>query len=203
MIKIGITGGIGSGKSIVSELIRIKGIPCYNADIQSKILLETNESVQFQLKQLLGEDIYKNGKLDRSLMASKIFKDSRLLSEVNRIIHPAVFKDFEQWSSLRKTSVIALESAILFESAIDAKVDFIVSVMAPLDLRIERVMQRDHITRESVRDRIRNQMPEEEKGKRSDFILVNDGKQAIIPQLNKILAEIGVNGEGRVEKKNL
>jgi dephospho-CoA kinase len=190
MIKLGITGGIGSGKSIVSELLQIKGIPCYNADMRSKMLLNTNPQIQSQLKKLLGQDIYKDGKLDRTLMASLIFTDKQLLSEINSMIHPVVFEDFLQWSNSQKTQLVASETAILFESGFDKFVDLILVVSAPLELRISRAMKRDNISRNAVCDRIKNQLPETEKEKKADFILINDDKSAVIPQLNYILDNI-------------
>ena len=189
MIKIGITGGIGSGKSVVSELMRIMNIPVYNADDASKNILETNLPIQEKLKKLLGENVFSDGKLNKTLMASMIFNNPTLLSGVNEIIHPAVFSDFEQWTLRQKSNIVACESAIIFESGMNSLLDYIITVSAPEKIRIERTMQRDNATEEQVMNRIKNQLTDEERAELSDFVLVNDGRRAVIPQLREILSQ--------------
>jgi dephospho-CoA kinase len=190
MIKTGITGGIGSGKSTVSELMRIMHIPVYNADDASKNILKTNQLIQEKLKKLLGESIFSGGELNKAQMASLIFNNPDLLSKVNAIIHPAVFDDFEKWSNNQKSEIVACESAIIFESGMNHYLDCIIMVSAPVEIRIKRAMLRDNVKEEQIMKRIKNQLPDEEKVKLSDFILVNDDRHAIIPQLNKILKQI-------------
>ncbi|MDR1729608.1 MAG: dephospho-CoA kinase [Prevotellaceae bacterium] len=190
MIKIGITGGIGSGKSVVSECLRIMRIPVYNADEASRHILQTNSFIRDRLKNLLGPDIFSNGELNRAKMASLIFNDPGLLSQTNAIIHPAVFDDFNRWSDSRHSMIVACESAIVFESGMNRFLDFVITVSAPAKIRIERTKLRDSVTDEQVMNRIKNQLPDEQRTNLSDFVLVNDNRQAIIPQLHKILQEI-------------
>ena len=190
MIKIGITGGIGSGKSIVSRLMKIRHIPVYNADDASKNILKTNQPIREKLKKLLGESIFSGEELNKAQMASLIFNNPDLLSKVNAIIHPAVFDDFEKWCNNQQSNMVACESALIFESGMNQYMDHIIMVSAPLKIRIERAMLRDNATEEQIKRRIKNQLPDEEKAKLSDFILVNDDRHAIIPQLNKILDQI-------------
>jgi len=190
MIKIGITGGIGSGKSIVSELMRIRHIPVYNADDASKNILKTNQLIREKLKKLLGEHIFSGEELNKAQMASLIFNNPDLLSNVNAIIHPAVFDDFEKWCNNQPSNMVACESALIFESGMNHYLNHIIMVSAPIKIRIERAMLRDNAKEEQIMKRIKNQLPDEEKIKLSDFILVNDDRHAIIPQLNKILEQI-------------
>lgn len=190
MIKVGITGGIGSGKSVVAELMQVMGIPVYNADNKSKKILETNPRIQDKLKKLLGDDIFRDGILNKPLMASLIFNNPELLSHTNSIIHPAVLQDFEAWSNTQTSAIVACESALVFESGINRLLNSVITVSAPLELRIKRATSRDNADENQIRNRIKNQMPEEEKAKRSDFVLVNDGEKAIIPQLHRILEAI-------------
>ena len=190
-MRLGITGGIGSGKSIVSEVLKIKGIPVYNADEEAKRLMIEDGELRSQLMQLLGNDIYfADGTLDKKRIASMIFSNQNLLTQVNHTVHPAVGKDFLRWEQTemqKSPKIIALESAILFESKLDIKFDKTLLVYAPLDVRIKRVMKRDTATLEQVQARVRNQSEEEDKRTKADFIIENGNLQAILPQINQIL----------------
>ena len=186
--KIGITGGIGSGKSVVSDLLRLQGIPVYNADTASKSLLVTDEKLISSLKVLLGEDIYQGGVLDKKRMASLIFSDKELLEKVNALIHPAVIADFERWANRQKASLLACESALIFESKMNSLFDAVVMVYAPESVRLRRAMLRDTATEEQVKSRIQNQLSDEVKKSISDYVIVNDDKQALLPQLKELLA---------------
>lgn len=190
-MRLGITGGIGSGKSIVSEVLRIKGIPVYNADEEAKRLMIEDGKLRSQLMQLLGNDIYfADGTLDKKRIASMIFSNQNLLTQVNHTVHPAVGKDFLRWEQTemqKSPKIIALESAILFESKLDIKFDKMLLVYAPLDIRIKRVMKRDTATLEQVQARVRNQSEEGDKRTKADFIIENGNLQAILPQINQIL----------------
>ena len=190
MIKIGITGGIGSGKSVVSELMKIMRIPVYNADDASKNILKTNPFIQEELKKWLGEEIFSNGELNKAKMASLIFNDPDLLSKTNAIIHPIVFNDFNLWSNSQLSDIVACESALIFESGMNRFLDYTITVSAPMKIRIERAKLRDNTSEKQIMNRIKNQLLEEEKVKLSDFVLVNDDRQAIIPQLRKMLEQI-------------
>ncbi|MBR5694966.1 MAG: dephospho-CoA kinase [Paludibacteraceae bacterium] len=187
MKHIGITGGIGSGKSVVSEVFSRMGIPAYNADNASKLLISTRKDLITALKKILGSDIYVHGSLDKKKMAQLIFNDKELLTRVNSIIHPAVIEDFKIWSESQMATSVACETAILFESGMDKLVDIKITVTAPLETRIRRCVTRDGLTEEQIRARINNQMDDEERIRRSDFVIINDEKHAIIPQIKEII----------------
>ena len=187
MIKIGITGGIGSGKSIVSSLFNVTNIPVYVADDKSKLLTNNSADIRKKLKSLFGEDIYMNDSLDGKRLASLIFTNEELLKKVNSILHPVVKKDFQHWVSKQISKYCALESAILFESGFDRDVDFILMVYAPVSLRLTRTMLRDGVTEADVMKRMNRQMPDELKRKQADFVIVNDGVQPLIPQFDQFI----------------
>lgn len=187
MIRIGITGGMGAGKSVISEMMRCLGIPVYDADIASKKILNSNTKVKTQLIELLGEEIFSNGQLNRPLMAQLIFNNNELLLKTNAIIHPAVFEDFIAWSEAQNKEVVACETAILFESGMVSYFDSILMVSAPLEIRIERCIKRNKFTREQVMERIAKQMDESKKIELSDFVIDNDNRKALYPQLKNFL----------------
>lgn len=187
MIRIGITGGMGAGKSVISEMMRCLGIPVYDADIASKKILNSNTKVKTQLIELLGEEIFSNGQLNRPLMAQLIFNNNELLLKTNGIIHPAVFEDFIAWSETQNKEVVACETAILFESGMVSYFDSILMVSAPLEIRIERCIKRNNFTREQVLERIAKQMDESKKTELSDFVIDNDNRKALYPQLKNFL----------------
>lgn len=187
MIRIGITGGMGAGKSVISEMMRCLGIPVYDADIASKKILNSNTKVKTQLIELLGEEIFFNGQLNRPLMAQLIFNNNELLLKTNAIIHPAVFEDFIAWSETQNKEVVACETAILFESGMVSYFDSILMVSAPLEIRIERCIKRNKFTREQVLERIAKQMDESKKIELSDFVIDNDNRKALYPQLKNFL----------------
>ena len=187
MIKIGVTGGIGSGKSVVSSLLAMSGIPVFTADDESKHLTDTSTEVQKKLKSLFGDDIYINETLDRRRLASLIFADNTLLKKANSIIHPVVREVFRKWVKEQTSGYCIMESAILFESGFDKEVDIILMIYAPVEVRMTRVMQRDGMTEAEVMKRMNRQMPDELKRKQSDFVIINDGVQALIPQIEEFI----------------
>lgn len=191
MILIGITGGIGTGKSIIAEILRKKNIPVYDTDTEAKRLMNLDPTVKGKLTSLLGRDIYlSNGSLDKPRMATKIFNDASLLTKVNEIVHPAVFLDFQRWATSANQSIIGVESAILFESGMHRLLSRTILVTAPIDVRIKRVMRRDHTDVAKIQSRINNQSSDKEKKALCDFIIVNDGKTPILPQINNILQQL-------------
>ena len=191
MIKLGITGGIGAGKSVVASFLKATGIPVYIADDESKKLTSTSPRIKAQLIKLFGENLYAGGILNKALLASLIFENKDNLRVVNSIIHPEVMSDFEAWAMKHADKkLIAMEAAILFESGFDKTMDFIVTVTAPQEERIERLLKRNNVPREEILSRMSNQLPEEEKCKRSDFVIYNDNDRAIIPQIGNILDSI-------------
>lgn len=189
MTTIGITGGIGSGKSVVSALFRVSGVPVYDADSESKRLLVTSSDIRRSLTALLGSAIYRpdDGTLDRALMASLIFRDADLLRRVNAIIHPAVGHHFDDWRRRLTSPLCALESAILFESGFDRRADLRLMVYAPEPIRLQRVMARDGAAEADVRRRMAGQWSDERKAALSDAVITNDGTSALIPQVETFL----------------
>lgn len=191
---LGITGGIGSGKSTISKLISLYGIPVYIADIESKKLTATSPSIREKLIEAFGENLYNGNILNKQLFASIIFNDKQKLEIANKIIHPEVEANFNEWCSKRTHyPILAKESAILFESGFNRLVDKIVMVYTPLEERIERVMKRDGVTRELVMERISSQMSDEEKASKADFIIRNDENTFVIPQIDSLLSELRQN----------
>ena len=183
MKKIGITGGIGSGKSVVSNLFTLEGIPVYRADDESKRLTDTSLVIREKLTALIDDSIYSNDKLDRQRLATLIFDDEALLKKVNGIIHPEVKRDFRQWVEKQVSDCCALESAILFESNFEQEVDAILLVCAPVELRLKRVQLRDGVSEAEVLKRMNRQLPDEIKRQKADFVIINDDLQPLIPQV--------------------
>jgi len=194
MLKLGITGGIGSGKSTISQLLELFGIPVYCADVESKKLTAASPVIKSKLIDVFGEKIYEGGVLNKPLLASYIFNDDEKLRLVNNIIHPEVAKHFEEWLDAHSAyPVVGHEAAILFESGLNILLDKIVLVYAPPEVRIERVMQRDGVAKQKVIERMNNQMPDEEKIKLSDFVIKNDGTISLISQVENMLKEFNYN----------
>ena len=185
MITIGLTGGIGSGKSVVASLLELYGMSVYIADKESKRLLTFSPLIRKRLTALLGSSIYDAGGLNRSLMASLIFKDNKLLEQVNAVIHPEVARHFKAWASRQTTNFVVLESAILFESGFNHLTDICLLVYAPRELRIKRVMERNKITEQEVLQRMQHQIPDEEKRILADYVIHNDDIHAVIPQVER------------------
>lgn len=191
MVKIGITGGIGSGKSIVSMLFQLHGIPVYNADIETKKLNNTSPIIREQLIENFGADVYVNNLLDKKKFANIIFNDPQKLKIANAIIHPEVLKHFTDWCAQHSDqSIVAMEAAILFESNFHIHLDKVVTVYSPLNLRVERVSQRDNISKDMVDSRIQHQMPEKEKIGMAEYVIVNDYKNSLIEQVENLIEDI-------------
>ena len=191
MIRIAITGGIGSGKSYVSDLLEKRGIPIYNADNESKRLTVTDVNIREGLIELLGEEVYQEGMLNKPLLASYLFASSENAAKVNGIIHPRVKADFLQWVDVhRHVGVVGLESAILYESGFDDVVDAVVMVYAPKSLRLQRAMKRDQASETQVRARMAAQMDDEEKRRRADYVVMNDGSISLEEQLDVLVEHL-------------
>ena len=171
---IGLTGGIGSGKSTVAFMFKKLGVPIYSSDVEANILMENSKEIQNSLIQLLGRKAYLYGRLNRAFVASKVFNDTNLLSKLNAIVHPAVKTHFESWLSKQKSVYVIKEVAILFEMNSQNNFDYIISVVAPLKDRVQRVVQRDGKSESDVYSIIRNQLPDADKIKFSDFIIHNN-----------------------------
>lgn len=184
MLKIGITGGIGSGKTTVCQVFEALSIPVFNADEVAKMIMVSDRDLVKGIKLAFGEKAYfNNGELNRKFLSDIVFNDSQALQMLNELVHPAAIRAFDEWA-LKQTSKYCLhEAAILFESGAYKSCDKSILVYAPEDLRIQRVINRDGVSEQEVRARIDKQMPEDEKEKLADFVILNDGKTAIIPQV--------------------
>lgn len=190
MISIGITGGIGSGKSVVTRILSSMGIPCYIADDAAKSLYDTDPVLQQDMVQIFGENIFPNGNLDKAALAKLVFQDKDKLQALNALVHPAVGRDFLAWKSRQNSHIVAFESALLFRSSTGLQFDKTICVSAPEALRIERVCARNQIKPQEVKARIQHQMPQDEMEKRSDFVIINDDIRAILPQIQTILKQL-------------
>ena len=191
MIKVGITGGIGSGKSLICQVFSHLGVPVYFADEAAKNLMDYDAEIIKGMTGVFGATIYEGGKLNRPKLAGLIFNDPKLLADVNRIIHPGVMHNFSEWcSSFTSIPFVIHESAILFESNTCKLFDHIILVTAPEEIRIRRVLGRPGMTRETILGIMKNQLPEEEKIVRSHFVIKNDETTLILPLILSIYTEI-------------
>lgn len=188
MLKVGLTGGIGSGKSTVARIFETIGIPVYYADDRAKRLMVEDPALIAGIKALFGEEAYlDDGTLNRAFIGQLAFSEPALLKKLEGLVHPAVFEDGNRWHKAQQNVPYTLkEAALLIESGNFKTLDKLITVTAPLELRIERVMLRDQVTRESVEARIRQQMPEEEKVRLSDYVIYNDGAHRLINQVWEI-----------------
>lgn len=190
MKVVGITGGIGSGKSIICSVIEKIGFPVFYSDKEAKEILVSDKDVINKLTSLIGVELYKDGVFHKEVLANKIFNDPSIKDKVNHIIHPKVREKFSQWVNLQKSSIVFNEAAILFETGMYKNYDATVIVTAPKPIRINRAVKRDHTTKEAVENRIKNQWTDEDKIKLANFIIVNDDLTLVIPQLEKVLLSL-------------
>lgn len=194
MTIIGLTGGIGSGKTTVAKLFEALGIPIYIADDEAKRLMNSSKVIRRKLIKLFGEEAYTNNELNRPFLASKIFNDASLLAQMNGIVHPKVGMDFTRWLKKQTSPYVIKEAAIIFEHQKESEYDYIITVTASLEDKVARVLKRDNTTKSKIMDIIKNQMSDEEKIEKSDFVIVNDTledteKQVLITH-NKILQKL-------------
>ncbi|MDP3916059.1 MAG: dephospho-CoA kinase [Bacteroidota bacterium] len=195
MIKVGITGGIGSGKSTACKVFSLLGIPVFEADIVAKQLMNTDPEIRSKLIDLFGTSVYLPvHTIDRKYLAGIVFNNASLLTQLSKIVHPEVHKSFENWCRNQQSPYILHESAILFETGFYKLMDKSIAVIANENQRIERVMKRDKITHELVKQRIKNQLNDEEKIKLADFVIGNNDHELIIPQIVEIDKKIRANG---------
>lgn len=188
---IGLTGGIGSGKSTVARYIQSKGYSVYFADNEAKKVMQTNDVIE-KIVDVFGEDVLDDGKINRKKLATIVFGDSNLLNTLNTIIHPAVSKDFESWREAQNSTLVFKEAAILFESGSNKDCDKIITITAPKDIRIQRVVQRDDINQEEVEKRMKHQWDEERKIAHSDYIIVNLNLHDTFKRVDEILNELDI-----------
>jgi len=184
-LQVGITGGIGAGKSVVAKFFSVLGVPVYNADERGKWILANDSVVINYIKQEFGEAALKEGKPDTRFLGTQVFNNAEKLQKLNSVIHPRVAEDYEQWLKKRSTVPYTIkEAAIMYESGSHKTVDKMIVVYAPLALRMKRVLKRDgHRTETDVQNIIEKQLPDEEKIKRADYVIYNDEQMLIIPQL--------------------
>ena len=173
-IVVGITGGIGSGKTTISNYFKTLGIPVYHADDEAKALMNRSKIIRRKLIGLFGEEAYKNDRLNRDYLRGKIFKDKMLLQQMNNIVHPKVKSHFERWAKKQNASYILKEVAIIFENNLQDQYNYIISVVADEKERIHRVVKRDNTSEASVKAIIANQLSDSEKIKKSDFVIYNN-----------------------------
>jgi len=174
MIVVGLTGGIGSGKTTVGSFFESYGIPIYIADKEAKGLMNRSKVIKRKLIELFGESAYENGQLNRTYLATKIFSDKELLSKMNAIIHPKVASHFKRWLKKQDAPYVIKEAAIIFENKLEHQYDYIITVVADEHLRLERVIKRDDTSVEKIKSIMRNQLTDNEKIKRSDFVIRNN-----------------------------
>ena len=186
MLKIGLTGGIGSGKSLVADLFTHLDIPIYNADQRAKKIMTDNIEVRENLIQLFGEKVYTKTSLNRKYLADIVFNNPDKLKTLNSIVHPAVRKDYNEWHNQQNASYTIREAAILFESGAYEDCDKIIAVNAEESLRVKRVVKRDGVTEEEVKRRIDNQWSDEQRTEKSDYMINNNEKEMLLPQVLKI-----------------
>ncbi|MCB0396084.1 MAG: dephospho-CoA kinase [Flavobacteriales bacterium] len=199
MLKVGLTGGIGSGKSLVSKIFLTLGVPVYFSDDAARKLTDTDPDLKQSIIALLGEQSYgPDGLMNRKWVAGKVFKDPALLQKLNMLVHPAVAVDFKQWLEARHdVSYVIREAAIHFESGAHKEMDVMITVSAPESLRIQRVMKRDGTMEKEVRSRLANQLTDEEREQRSQYVIRNNDHQLVIPQVLQIHENIKSTADQR------
>ena len=186
MLKIGITGSIGAGKSTVAGIFKVLGVPVFDADATAKNILNSDPILREQIIAAFGSETYKNGLLDRKYLATLVFNNPDQLAKLNALVHPATIKAANAWSKHweeQGSAYIVKEAALLFEAGTNVGLDFIIGVTAPEDLRIARVMARDHVSREEVLKRMQHQLDDTQKMERCTIVLDNNEKALLIPQV--------------------
>jgi dephospho-CoA kinase len=183
MLKIGLTGGIGSGKTTVSQIFSLLGISVFYADDVAKNIMNEDENLKQNITALFGEESYKANSLNRKYIADIVFNDAFKLEQLNALVHPVTIAAADNWMNEQTTPYVIKEAALMFESIAAAHLDYIIGVYAPQALRVQRVMHRDNIKREDVLARMNNQIDEDIKMKLCDFVIVNDEQQAVLPQV--------------------
>ncbi|MBE9509829.1 MAG: dephospho-CoA kinase [Bacteroidetes bacterium] len=187
MKKVGVTGGIGSGKSLVCKIFRCLNVPVFSADDEAKVLLETDPEIRLALTGFFGEELYLSGKLNKQMLAGLIFNDRKNIDIVNKAVHPAVLERFTEWVNFQtKSAYVIMEAAIIFETGTDRFLDKVINITAPEAIRIERVCKRDGVSKEKVIERINNQLTEKERKEKANINLVNDGRVMLLPQILEV-----------------
>jgi dephospho-CoA kinase len=186
LLKVGLTGGIGSGKSTVANIFKVLGIPVFDADSEAKKLMEEDSSLINSIKKEFGEESFFNGKLNRKYLAHIVFNDSFKLEKLNALVHPVTLAWADEWMQQQSSPYVIKEAALMFESSASAGVDVMIGVYAPQALRIHRTMQRNGLSRKEVLARMSKQIDEDIKMRLCDYVLVNDEQQLLLPQVLKL-----------------
>ncbi len=198
MLKVGITGGIGSGKTTAAQIFALLGVPVYDADAAAKKLMHAHAGLKAGIIQAFGEDAYVAGTLNRTYLSNIVFKDAEKLTLLNSLVHPVTLADADAWMQQQKTPYALKEAALIFETDAWKHLDLVIGVSSPLEIRIRRTMLRDHIDEAAVMSRINKQMPQAEKMQRCRFVLLNDEQHMLIPQvlqLHEQLTELAGGSE--------
>jgi len=197
MLRIGITGGIGSGKTTVARIFEVLGIPVYYADDAAKRLMNEDEVLQLKIIENFGPEVYENKQLNRTKLASLVFNDPQKLALLNTLVHPATIADAENWmknigheNNSSEIPFAIKEAALLFESGAQKNLDYVIGVNAPYKLRLQRAMKRDKLTKEAVESRLNKQMDETKKMNLCNFIITNDEEQLLIPQVEELYRKL-------------
>ena len=183
MVRVGLTGGIGSGKSTVAQIFEVLGIPVYYADVAAKKLMNEDAELRSAISTIFGKQAYANNILDRKYIASIVFSDPVKLELLNSIVHPATKKDGEAWMKQQTSPYAIHEAALIFEAKVSDRLDHVIGVSSPIELRIKRAMERDKVSRDEVLKRMDQQLDEDLKMNKCDFVLINDEQQLLIPQV--------------------
>ena len=186
MYKVGITGGIGAGKSTVCDLLRERGVAVYDSDSRAKQLMSEDVMLRAELIEAFGDAVYGASGLDRAYLAKSVFGNDEALRKLNAIVHPAVMRDFAEWAEVQEGDYVVLESAILFEAGLANRVDSVVAVMAPESLRLERAMARDSASRDEILRRIRSQMSDDERMERAKYAVVNIDREELAEDVEQL-----------------
>lgn len=191
LVKLAITGGIGSGKSVVARMLSILGVPVYDCDSNAKRLMVSDAYIVSELKRMFGEECYEDdGTLNRQYVASCIFTDKQNIKRVNSLVHPVVKRDFESWAEKQNSNLVAVETAILYESGIIESVDKVLVVWAERETAIERTVRRSGMNRSQVENRLDNQMSTDDLLLMSDYSLYNDGDEPLLPQVVALVEQL-------------
>ena len=186
----GITGGIGSGKSTIAKILASYGFPVYDSDLQAKLLMENNKTIAKDLIETFGSEVFTNGKLNKQFLSNQIFLSPSKMKKVNSIVHYAVIEDFKDWAKTQNSKIVFLESAIIFENNLEKFFDKIISVVSPKKLRIKRIKERSNLSTKEIESRIKSQISDRKLKQRADFIIKNNDRSAIIPQIETILEQL-------------
>jgi len=190
MVIVGLTGGVGSGKTTIAKCFEAFGVPVYIADDEAKALMNRSKVIKRKLIELFGESAYRDGKLNRPFLASKIFAEKEMLLKMNAIVHPKVASHFKRWLKKQDAPYVIKEAAIIFENKLESQYDYIITVIADEDLRIKRVMKRDDTSKEKIEAIIKNQLSDTEKVKKSDFVITNNDLDSANKEATKIHHQI-------------